>query len=141
MQQARPNALPLLLVFPLLALFRLTGRRDACDTKATVPQASRLPAWHPLLALIGLLLIQSAFGLVNAKYSGSFSLMTQAGGINFYLGNSHKANGMTPRQSKHVAYEGEYRDPIQVMAEQGYLEYRTAEQGSIPTGYFSFLEK
>ncbi len=29
---------------------------------------------------------------------------------------------MIPRQSKHVVYEGEYRDPIQVMAEQGYRE-------------------
>jgi len=142
--QARPNALPLLLFFPLLALFRLVQstrkadrmsaihcRQDVGDTASRTadilsaspasPTISRL-AWHPLLALLGLLLIQSAFGLVNAKYSGSFSLMTQAGGINLYLGNSQKADGMIPRQSRHVVYEGKYRDPIQVMAEQGYRE-------------------
>ena len=125
--QARPNSLPLLLFFPLLTLFRLTGRRDACDT---VPQASRLPAWHPLLALLGLLLIQTSFGFLNSKYSGNFSLMTQADGINFYLGNSQKADGMIPRQSKHVVYKGKYRDPIQVMAEQDYRE-ETGATGNI----------
>ena len=116
--QARPNALPLLLAFSLVALFRLKNRRAS----ASIPQAARQPAWHPLLAILGLLLVQTLFGFLNAKYNGHFSLMTQAGGINFYLGNSQKADGMIPLQSEHVVYQGEYRDPIQVMAEQGYRD-------------------
>ena len=108
--QARPNALPLILFFPGLSVVRLIQRRG--PSKASLP----------LLAIPGLLIVQILFGAINANYSGDFSLMTQAGGINFYLGNSHKADGMIPRQDRHVVYEGAYKDPIQVMAEQGYRE-------------------
>ena len=128
--QARPNALPLILFFPLLTIYRLWRNRTA---KMNVPQAARLPrtiAALPLIAIPGLLIIQTLFGAINATYSGQFSLMTQAGGINFYLGNSKKADGMIPRQDRHVIYTGEYRDPIQVMAEQGYHE-ATGERGSV----------
>jgi uncharacterized SAM-binding protein YcdF (DUF218 family) len=108
--QARPNALPLILFFPVLAGFRFLKTKQL--TKSCLP----------LLAIPGLLIIQILFGSINATYNGTFSLMTQAGGINFYLGNSQKADGMIPRQDRHVSYEGEYHDPIQVMAEQGYRE-------------------
>ncbi len=109
--QARPNAIPLLLFFPMLSIFRLIKDRQQL-----------LRGTMPMLAVVGILAIQVIFGALNAKYSGHFALMTQAGGINFYLGNSQKADGMIPRQNKHVVYTGEYRDPIQVMAEQGYRE-------------------
>jgi thioredoxin-like negative regulator of GroEL len=108
--QARPNALPLILFFPALAGLRFLKTKQLAKSSI------------PLLAIPGLLFIQVLFGAINAQYSGTFSLMTQAGGINFYLGNSLKADGMIPRQDRHVSYEGEYRDPIQVMAEQGYRE-------------------
>lgn len=108
--QARPNALPLILFFPLLTGLRFLKTKQLFTSS------------RPLLAVPGLLIIQVLFGAINAQYSGTFSLMTQAGGINFYLGNSQKADGMIPRQDRHVSYDGEYRDPIQVMAEQGYRE-------------------
>ncbi|VGO20907.1 tetratricopeptide repeat protein [Pontiella sulfatireligans] len=109
--QARPNALPLILAIPALSALRLIR----CPKQ--IAQAST-----PLLALAGLLAVQILFGALNARHSGTFSLMTQAGGINFYLGNSQSADGMIPRQSSYVVYDGAYRDPIQVMAEQGYQE-------------------
>lgn len=115
--QARPNALPLILFFPLLTILRsLQHQTNIAKNQGLTFKLS------PLLAIPGLLMIQVLFGTINAKYSGDFSLMTQAGGINFYLGNSLKADGMIPKQDRHVVYEGEYRDPIQVMAEQGYRE-------------------
>ena len=116
--QARPNALPLLLFFPMLALLR------------SIKTGRILESCIPLSALVGLVAVQALFGVVNARYSGEFSLVTQAGGINFYLGNSQKADGMHPRQDRHVVYEGAYRDPIQVMAEQGFRE-TTGMTGSV----------
>ncbi|MDZ8119380.1 tetratricopeptide repeat protein [Pontiella agarivorans] len=123
--QARPNALPLILFFPMLGIFRWLQLRTHSR-----PPTTRLLSLLPLLALPGLLLIQILFGMINAQYSGKFSLMTQAGGINFYLGNSKNADGMIPRQDRYVVYEGEYRDPIQVMAEEGYRE-ATGETGTL----------
>lgn len=132
--QARPNALPLALFFPVLAGYRLLsalqpnplgGRRSdgaiSPDSARTEPRSPFL-FLLPLVAIPGLLVIQLLFGAWNAAYSGSFSLTTQAGGINFYLGNSQKADGMIPRQDRHVVYEGAYRDPIQEMSEQGFRE-------------------
>ncbi|MEI6891697.1 MAG: tetratricopeptide repeat protein [Pontiella sp.] len=116
--QARPNALPLLLFFPALTLLRLLKDKIAPSSFA------------PLLALPGLLCVQLIFGAINATYHGEFSLITQAGGINFYLGNAQKSDGMIPRQDRHVIYSGEYRDSIQVMAEQGYRE-TTGKSGEI----------
>ncbi|MBN2685199.1 MAG: tetratricopeptide repeat protein [Pontiellaceae bacterium] len=148
--QARPNALPLLLFFPLISLFRFfrTTKRRSKDTPPYQPDAHevgtsvptrplggagipRTPTtFLPLLAIVSVLVVQISFSALNAQYSGEFSLTTQAGGINFYLGNGERADGMIPRQSKHVVYDGEYRDPIQLMAEQ---DYRTAtgETGKI----------
>ena len=74
----------------------------------------------------------SGIWLFYAKYSGKFSLLTQAGGINFYLGNSEKADGMIPKQDRHLVYSGGYRDPIQMMANQGYEE-ATGEKASPKT--------
>jgi cytochrome c-type biogenesis protein CcmH/NrfG len=160
--QARPNALPLILFFPLLTFFRWGRRRtvrpevedlgytsevgnpgytsevgdlgctsevgdlgytsEVGDPGCTSAVKGHGHTFSPLLAIGGLLAIQILFGFVNARYSGEFSPMTQAGGINFYLGNSEKADGMIPRQDRYAVYEGEYRDPIQVMAEQGFRE-------------------
>jgi len=116
--QARPNALPLLLIFPIISFFRMATYRH-CNGS---PHSRALHSVLPSLALIGLILIQFLFGMINARYSGQFSLMTHAGGINFYLGNSIDADGMIPRQDRHVVYEGEYQDPIQLMAFQSYGE-------------------
>ena len=138
--QARPNALPLLIFFPLVTLIRLFSKRHkSAPGEHALPVSSRhaftqkqklVFALSPLSALVGLVLIQAVFGAINAHYSGHFSLTTQAGGINFYLGNGQHADGMIPRQSKHVVYEGEYRDPIQVMAEQDYRA-ATGKTGAI----------
>lgn len=114
--QARPNALPVILAFGVVSAYRLIigirGNKPFNWVKSTLP----------LLSLAGLLAVQVVFAALNANYSGRFNLMTQAGGINFYLGNSAKADGMVPRQSSYVYYDAEYRDPIQTMAEQGYRE-------------------
>lgn len=105
--QARPNALALLLFFPMVFLFRLMRRKIS---------------FSPLIGLLGLLVVQLAFAAINSHFSGRFTILTQAGGINFYLGNSKKADGMIPRQDRYVVYEGSYQDPIQAMAIQGYEE-------------------
>lgn len=116
--QARPNALTLVLFFPALALLRFWKTKQ------------RATSFTPLLALLSLVSVQIMFGMVNKKYSGEFSMMTHAGGINFYLGNHQKADGMIPRQDRYAIYEGEYRDPIQIIAEEGYRE-GTGITGSI----------
>lgn len=160
--QARPNALPLLLCFPLISFFRFvrTMKRRSKDTppyppnvqgrdeypysspkvgttipsrpqqrsKDTPPYPSTI--FLPLIALVSTLILQIAFNMLNAHYSGTFSLTTQAGGINFYLGNGERADGMIPRQSRHVVYEGAYQDPIQIMAEQDY-QRETGDYGPV----------
>ena len=128
--QARPNALPLFLLFPLLVGIQLKRKIEL----------SKKRSFLPLLALGSLLFVQVGFGFFNAKYSGQFSLLTQAGGINFYLGNSKKADGMIPKQDRHIVYSGGYRDPIQMMANQGYEE-ATGEKASPKTVSIFWKEK
>ena len=146
--QARPNALPLMLCFPLISLFRFirTMKRRSKDTLpypkvgTTIPSRSQQRSkdtppypWTiflPLSALVSTLILQIAFSTLNAHYSGTFSLTTQAGGINFYLGNGERADGMIPRQSRHVVYEGACEDSIQVMAEQDY-QRETGDYGPV----------
>jgi tetratricopeptide (TPR) repeat protein len=118
--QARPNALPIVLFFPTLSLYRWLSSQSRMFSRISLP----------LLALPALLIVQLGFSAINTQFSGQFSLITQAGGINFYLGNAQKSDGMIPRQNRHVVYEDEYRDPIQVMAEAGYREH-THETGAL----------
>ncbi len=105
--QARPN---ILLFFPLFGLVPLA-----------LLWRDRAPArlWM-LLAVPALLAIQAGFGLVNQWQSGRYQFVTSAGGINFYVGNNAKADGMIPRAAHTTTYEGEYRDSIAVFAEVEY---------------------
>lgn len=119
--QARPNALALLIFFPLLSLYRLFFHQK----KRSIRSAAL-----PLLALAGLLLVQIAFAALQARFSGHFDLITHAGGINLYLGNSREADGMIPKQDRHVVQGRIYKDPIQLMAAEGYRE-ETGNAGPI----------
>lgn len=108
--QARPNVLVLLPVYLLVAGWIYWSSKEK-------------RSFLPLVAFVGVLVVQSGFGMINARYTGKFQLLTSAGGINLYLGNNRNADGMIPRQGASVTYTGDYRDSVQVYAEQ---EYRRA---------------
>lgn len=105
--QARPNLLFFWCVYPVLGLVRFARDR-------------RPAAWLPLAGLAAAFAGQVLFGALNMKQAGGFHLVTGAGGINFYLGNNLRADGMIPRQAWSVTYHGDYRDPIEVFAEEDY---------------------
>lgn len=107
--QARPNALIVMAVFPLLACCFAWWKRK----------------WAVRGAMIGLvagLLVQTCGAWLNSRVTGHWTWTGGAGGINFYVGNKRGADGMIPRQEVFVTYEGDYRDSMQVAAEKLYRE-------------------
>ena len=116
--QARPNVLVFLLAFPLFAVIWRRGRLSVRALMATVALAG---------ALSGLFV----FGLVQARFTGHFQWLGGAGGVNFYLGNKQGADGMVPRQDRAVTYGEEYRDSVEVFAEEVYRE-ETGDAGAPP---------
>ncbi len=107
--QARPNVLVVLLAFPLFAVIWRRGRFRGRASLAALALAG---------AFSGLL----AFGLVQSRFTGHFQWLGGAGGVNFYLGNKQGADGRVPRQDRSVTYGEEYRDSVQVFAEEVYRE-------------------
>jgi tetratricopeptide (TPR) repeat protein len=138
--QARPNALPLALSFPAVSIYRwlFANRKMPFARRRSFPTVQAL---MPILAVPALLTIQLVFAAWNTSYSNSFSLTPQAGGINFYLGNYHKADGMIPRQDRHVVYEGSYRDPIQEMSEQVFREVTGTTGAASPVEVSAFWKR
>ncbi len=107
--QARPNVLLFLPALPLVALWpRRLGWKDRTTLAG--------------LALAGAFLGLAAFGAVNARYTGHFEWLGGSGGVNLYLGNKQGADGRIPRQDRPVTYGEEYRDSVQVFAEEVYRE-------------------
>ncbi len=107
--QARPNALLFLAAFPVAAL--LCSR---VDRRRRVALAAS--------ALGGAIFVLTLFGSIQYGLIGKFQLLSGSGGVNFYLGNKAGADGMIPRQDRRVTYGDEYRDSVQVFAEQLYRE-------------------
>ncbi len=107
--QARPNMLLFLAAYPAAALL-IRGAR---------PARRRLLA---AVALAGSLAALVCFAFLGRGLTGRFQLVAGSGGVNFYLGNKIGADGMIPRQDRRVTYGDEYRDSVQVFAEQLYLE-------------------
>jgi tetratricopeptide (TPR) repeat protein len=79
--QARANILVFLAIYPLFAAWRWW-------------QTRKFSAWLPLLGLVGALGMMIPWGIINLKQADKFHLVTNAGGVNFYLGNRHTADGM-----------------------------------------------
>lgn len=79
--QARANILVFLAVYPLFAAWRWWPTRDRA-------------ALLPLLGLLGALAMMIPWGIINLKQADRFHLVTNAGGVNFYLGNHRGADGM-----------------------------------------------
>ncbi len=112
--EARSNLLiflPSLLLFPLFLKLPLPTQRQT-------PRPA-LGAGLALGATLGGMLL-----LATAKmpWSGELRLLPGAGGINLYLGNRAGADGMIPRQDRAITYGEEYRDSVQVFAEEVYRE-------------------
>lgn len=110
--QARPNALALLVAFPLVALTH--GGTSARRLRYQLPWLAGLAS-----ALAGLALAAA----VQSPALGRFQLLPGAGGVNLYLGNERGADGMMPRQDRHTVYGDVYRDSVQLFAEE---EFRLA---------------
>ena len=106
--QARPNVLVWLCAMGCMAVLAAASRRRALAAGATV--------W-----LVAAVLTLLPFGFLNALQTGRYQILTQAGGINLYVGNRRGADGMTPVQDRAVAYAGAYDDSLRVYAEQEYL--------------------
>ena len=119
---ARPNALVLL---PAFALAALLPRGE--PVQAGSEFAGRRPPWRvfapPALALAGALATLLVAGLALAPLAGRFQLVGGAGGVNLYLGNKRGADGAIPRQDRPAHYGHEYRDTVQLFADE---EYRRA---------------
>ncbi len=79
--QARANILVFLAVYPLFAAWRWWQTRDRA-------------AFLPLLGGLGALAMMIPWGIINLKQADKFHLVTNAGGVNFYLGNRAGADGM-----------------------------------------------
>ncbi len=118
--QARPNMLLFLAAYPASALLIRGGRKARRWLLGGV-------------ALAGSLAALVLFASLGQGLSGRFQLIGGSGGVNFYLGNKTGADGMIPRQDRRVTYGDEYRDSVQVFAEQLYLEQATAGTTSEPT--------
>jgi len=117
--QARPN---ILLFFPVYAL-----------VGGVVAWRNRSPGPLVILAALPVILaVQAGFGFVNQWQSGRYQFVTSAGGINFYVGNNARADGMIPRAAFSTTYKGEYRDSIAAFAEVGYRR-AMAERGLEPS--------
>jgi len=116
--QARPNAMVLL---PVLVLAGLLVWRTQANRSAGVGYFACLMTFT--MVLIG-------FGCLNQLQSGRFQLLTSAGGINLYAGNGPGADGTTPRQGFSVTYAGDYRDSMQVYAEEAYAQENPSTDAS-----------
>ncbi len=107
--QARPNMLLFLAAYPAAAFVARRGRRARRLVLAGV-------------ALAGAFAVLTSFAVINERLTGRFQLTGGSGGVNFYLGNKLGADGMIPRQDRRVTYGDEYRDSVQVFAEELYRE-------------------
>jgi Tfp pilus assembly protein PilF len=105
--QLRSNILIFLAVYPLFAAWIFWRAR----TRA---------AWLPLVGLVGVFVMLFAWAGVNARQSDRFQLLSNAGGVNFFLGNQRTADGLTARQPRRVAYGEDYADPMEVWAAEEY---------------------
>ena len=79
--QARANILVFLAVYPLFAAWRWWHTRERA-------------ALLPLLGLAGALAMMIPWGIINLRQADRFHLVSNAGGVNFYLGNRRGADGM-----------------------------------------------
>ena len=114
--QTRPNVLLFAAALPAGALYLAqSAERRHAWRRAVAPTA---------LALAGLLLVLALFGALQRPAFGRFTLLTGAGGVNFYLGNKREADGMVPRQDRAVTYADAYRDSVQVFAREEYARAR-----------------
>ncbi len=102
----RPNHLLFVAALPLLLL-----------RKSTRPGRLRLVA-SALVAAIG---VGALLAACELPASGRLQLVPSAGGVNLYLGNKRSSDGMIPRQDWSVTYAEEYRDSVEVFAEQAFL--------------------
>jgi 4-amino-4-deoxy-L-arabinose transferase-like glycosyltransferase len=102
--QARPNVLVLLGVFLLGAFMQKRA--------------------FPLLGVGAALLTLVLWGAVQAPLTGHFQLLGGSGGVNLYLGNKAGADGMVPRQDRATTYGVEYRDSVQIFADEVFRETR-----------------
>ncbi len=118
--QARPNMLLFLAAYPAAALI-FPGRRPTRRWLFTA------------VALAGSLIVLVAFAALNQRLTGRFQLLSSSGGVNFYLGNKIGADGMIPRQDRRVTYGDEYRDSVQVFAEELYREEMLSSRASCST--------
>ncbi len=117
--QARPNALLFLAAYPLAAVVLRWGTPRRRFARAAV-------AWAGALAML------LAFAFVHQRLLGPLQLLPGAGGVNFYLGNKPGADGMIPRQDRKITYGDDYRDSVQVFAEQLYREELAAAGRPVP---------
>lgn len=117
--QARPNMLLFFPAFGVVAVVCAVWRRSP---------APLVMLW----ALVGIVVVQVAFGFVNKQQSGRFQLVTSAGGINFYVGNNPRADGMIPKAAYSTTYTGQYQDSIAEFAEVAYRK-KMEERGEIPS--------
>ncbi len=119
--QERANILVFLAVYPLFAAWRGWQMRDRA-------------AFVPLLGLLGALAMMIPWGVINLKQADKFHLVTNAGGVNFYLGNHHGADGMfgtdvvtalsdlsrSNKISTATAANDRYEDLVEVWAREEY---------------------
>ena len=110
----RPNHLLFVAALPLLLLPRAA-------------RSARRPA--VLAALGGALATLVALALWELPSIGRFQLVPSAGGVNLYLGNKRAADGMIPRQDWGVTYAEEYRDSVEVFAEEAFRSDRGLAPG------------
>ncbi len=122
--QARPNMLLFLAAYPMAALL-LRGARPA--RRWTLAAA----------AVAGAAVTLAGFALVQHGLTGRWQLVGGSGGVNFYLGNKTGADGMIPRQDRRVTYGDEYRDSVQVFAEELYREETDSGAGEAAPGEVS----
>ena len=124
--QMRPNVLPVLLIFPIMALWN--------------PWKSSWPRRVIACAGAGLstLAVLAFMAWCQAPYFQSFQLLPTSGGVNFYLGNKENADGMIPRQDRHTSSGDRYRDSVQIFAEQVFIEETGAEPPVDPGDVSSF---
>jgi len=80
---ARPN---ILIVMPVLMIWLYAITKDA----AFVARARR-----PVLLLLGCLIAIAPVTIRNVAVTGEFMVISSQGGINLYLGNNEKADGLT----------------------------------------------
>lgn len=117
--QARANILIFMAVYPLYAAWRWWRVRKPSELL-------------PLLGLLGAFAMLIPWGIVNLRQSDHFHLIPNAGGVNLYLGNNRKADGMVPRQSRRANVSGEhYQDSVEVWAREEYIAAERAK-GRVP---------